>query len=111
MATRVDPQPVRQIELPVRFAVTAKRGQPFVIFIIAVDTVSPVAIGEVEPTVRRVEGKIRRHEPVPPPHFRRLGILTFLVTLRLHRRALLPHLFARQRQLGEILQVLVAGDV
>src|SRR5438552_18600487 len=74
------------------------------------DAVRAVAIGKKEAAVGQ-EGEIRLHEGIAPPAFRGLGVLVFGVDSRIHWGAFFPDPFALKSELGEILQLLIAGHI
>src|SRR5258706_15213513 len=74
------------------------------------DPVGAVAIREKKTAVRQ-KGVVGRHEGVAAPAFRWFGVLVFWINAGIHRRPLFPNLLSLESELGEILQLLVTGDV
>ena len=88
----------------------AETGEPFAVFVVAVNVERAVPIDEQEPAVFK-EGEVRRHEAVAAPDLGGFGVFLGRVLARFHRREFLPDRLAFQSQLGERLFHLVGADV
>ena len=108
--TIINPDAVRGVELAVALAGFAKHGEPLAVGVITMDAVGAVAVGEEEAAVGE-EGEVRGHEGVAAPAFLGRGVLVLGIEAGVHRGVLEPDEFALEGELGEVLQLLVAGDV
>ena len=103
---------MRQAEFAVFLARLAERRFVIGVLIVLVDHVRAVAIGHVEAGAVRPERDVGRQEHVARLH---AGLRAFVFALGVnagfHRRVSHPNGVALERELGELLETLITGDV